>query len=58
MFEEVLKLMTQLFENNVCLICQIKTLSNKTRYLEVLILAGHVTASPQKGELKKTDGEH
>lgn len=58
MLEDILKVMTELFVNNVELICQIKNLTNKTNNSEALIFACHVAASPLKGELEKTEGEH
>lgn len=49
-FEDAIKPMTELFMNNVGVICQIQNLSKETHCLEVLVLACHLLASSQKGE--------
>lgn len=50
----VIKVMTEPFVNNVALIFQVKNQAKTSQCLEALVLARHVTASLQKGELEKT----
>lgn len=50
--------MTEIFVDNVGRTGQIKNLSNKTYYLEVLILVLPVIASSQKGLVEKEDDKY